>query len=188
MPAGRMKRRIAEACCWLVVGPLLLAYRLRLVGFLSVGQALAVVPGRPGVLLRRVWYSRTLAKCGRDLFVDWGAVFRTPLTQVGDHVYVGVRSWLGECVIGSDTMLSGPTLVLSGANTHGIERGRLMRLQEVRHSMTIIGADVWTGAGSVIMADLAQGTVVGAGAVVTRATEEYSVVAGVPARRIGERP
>lgn len=49
--------------------------------------------------------------------------------------------------------------------------------------------DVWIGTRSVILAGipLARGTVVAAGGVVTKDTEPYSVVAGVPARIISRR-
>jgi len=137
--------------------------------------------------IRRAWYEQTLASCGERLYVDWGAVIRSPLTGVGNDVYIGPRSWIGECHDRSDTMLSGPTTVLSGARTHAMKRDQLIRKQVVTHSLTMIGGDVWTGSGSIIMADLARGSVVGAGSVVTQPTEEYEVVAGVPARRIGER-
>ena len=49
-----------------------------------------------------------------------------------------------------------------------------------------IGNDVWFGAGSSVMpgVSIASGTVVGANAVVTKNTELFAVVAGVPARTI----
>lgn len=48
----------------------------------------------------------------------------------------------------------------------------------------IIEDDVWIGAGSVIMPGiiLKKGTVVGANSVVTKSTEEYSIVVGAPAK------
>ena len=53
----------------------------------------------------------------------------------------------------------------------------------------VIEDDVWIGAGAVIMpgTTLRRGTVVGANAVVTRDTEEYSVVVGAPAKKIRTR-
>jgi len=182
-----LTRRIAREYCRLAVAPLVAAYRLRMVGFRTVSELLSLVPGMAGVGIRRAWYERTLASCGERLYVDWGAVIRSPLTGVGNDVYIGPRSWIGECHVGSDTMLSGPTVMLSGARTHGMKRDQLIRKQVVTHSLTMIGRDVWTGSGAIIMADLAQGSVVGAGSVVTQATEEYEVVAGVPARKIGKR-
>lgn len=53
----------------------------------------------------------------------------------------------------------------------------------------VINDDVWIGAGAVIMPGitLAKGTVIGANAVVTKDTEEYSIYVGVPARKIRNR-
>jgi acetyltransferase-like isoleucine patch superfamily enzyme len=53
----------------------------------------------------------------------------------------------------------------------------------------VIEDDVWIGAGAVIMPGirLRKGTVVGANAVVTKDTEEFTVVVGAPARAIKKR-
>ena len=51
----------------------------------------------------------------------------------------------------------------------------------------IIEDDVWIGAGAKILDGIVirKGTIVCAGAVVTKNTEEYNIVAGVPAKTIG---
>lgn len=53
----------------------------------------------------------------------------------------------------------------------------------------VIGNDVWIGYGAQIMPGciIKDGTVIGAGAVVTHSTEKYGVYGGVPARKIGTR-
>ena len=53
----------------------------------------------------------------------------------------------------------------------------------------VIGDDVWIGAGAVIVpgVTLANGTVVGANAVVTKDTQPYGVYVGAPARYIRRR-
>lgn len=58
------------------------------------------------------------------------------------------------------------------------------KLQRVR-----VGHDVWIGYGAVIMPGvcLGNGSVVGAGSVVTRDVEPYTIVAGGPARKIRKR-
>ena len=53
----------------------------------------------------------------------------------------------------------------------------------------IVEDDVWIGANTVILKNvfIGKGAIVAAGAVVTSNIEEYSIVAGVPARKIGQR-
>lgn len=57
-----------------------------------------------------------------------------------------------------------------------------------RHKVTI-GHDVWIGHGAVVLPGVSIGTgaVVGAGAVVSKPVDPYTVVAGVPARRLRDR-
>lgn len=54
----------------------------------------------------------------------------------------------------------------------------------------VIGNDVWLGANVVVVANVSIGdhAIVGAGAVVTRDVEPWTIVGGVPARPIGKRP
>lgn len=53
----------------------------------------------------------------------------------------------------------------------------------------MVGNDVWIGAGAHILRNvtIGDGAVIAAGAVVTKNVEPYSVVAGVPAKKIGQR-
>jgi maltose O-acetyltransferase len=54
---------------------------------------------------------------------------------------------------------------------------------------TVVSDYVWVGVRAVVMPGvrLGKGCVVGAGAVVTQDVDEYCIVAGIPARKIGER-
>jgi acetyltransferase-like isoleucine patch superfamily enzyme len=53
----------------------------------------------------------------------------------------------------------------------------------------VIEDDCWLGAGAIVVdgVRIGRGSVVGAGAVVTRDVEPYSVVVGVPARKVATR-
>ncbi|MCP5007919.1 MAG: acyltransferase, partial [Planctomycetes bacterium] len=50
-----------------------------------------------------------------------------------------------------------------------------------------IGEDTWIGNGSVVMANIGKKCIVGAGSVVTKDVEEYSIVAGNPAKLLKKR-
>lgn len=116
---------------------------------------------------------------------------RDGILQIGDDTAVTREANLvggADIVIGKKCLL-GPRVTIN-ANDHAMERERPIREQGFVHKSVHIEDDCWTGANVVIAkgVTLARGTVVGANAVVTKSTEPYSIVAGVPARKIGERP
>lgn len=105
---------------------------------------------------------------------------------INTNVQIGAAG--GKIVIGNCVMIA-PNVVLRAVN-HDMRRGPVpMRHRAPVGGKITIEDDVWIGSNAVITADvtIARGTVVGAGAVVNTSTEPYSIVGGVPARKIGER-
>ena len=146
-------------------------------------QGLSLFPGRTGDYLRRPFYRAVLAAWGPGTTVSFGTIFATRAVRLGSHVYVGAHCNISHCAIGDDTMLGSNVIVLSGGRNHGIDRMDLpMRLQESRYEPVSIGRDVWVGNGAIILADIADHAVVGAGAVVTRPVPAAAIVVGNPAR------
>jgi galactoside O-acetyltransferase len=94
----------------------------------------------------------------------------------------------GQILIDEDCLI-GPGVVFRTANHNYHDRNTLIRLQGHSSADIIVEKDVWIGANAVILpgVTIGRGSVVGAGAVVTRNVESYSVVAGVPAKKIKER-
>lgn len=66
---------------------------------------------------------------------------------------------------------------------------RLCDMEAITKGPIVIKDDVWIGFGSVILSGVTvgQGAVIAAGAVVTSDVEPYSIVGGVPAKKIGYR-
>lgn len=168
--------------------PIFLGYRLRIISFTTVGQSLSLIPGLLGVAVRRVWYARTLERCGENLVVDFLGSIRTPKTKIGKDCYIGRANWVGWAEIG-DNFLSGNAVTIhSGNEQHNWQSiDEPIRTQSGKHRMLRIGEDVWIGSHTSVLNDISKGTVVGSGSVVTKTFPEYSVIAGVPAKVIRMR-
>jgi virginiamycin A acetyltransferase len=183
-----LARPVADALGVILTLPLVVLFRLRLLRYATVSNGLALMPGSVGTVLRRAWYKQTLAGCGRNLVVDFGAGIRTPRSRLGDNCYIGLWSWIGWAEIGDDFMSGSHLVVLSGRRQHEFGRPDVpMRLQPGTHRCVKIGEDVWAGASVTIAEDIAPHTVIASGAVVTKSFEPYDIIGGVPAKPIGSR-
>jgi len=93
-----------------------------------------------------------------------------------------------DLVIGDNVRIAANVTIL-GAERNVKRRDALIVEQGHTHRPTRIGDDVLVGAGVVIIAGCTIGTgaVIGAGSVVNHDVPPYAIVAGVPARVIGQR-
>lgn len=99
-------------------------------------------------------------------------------------------SHTGKLIVKKYSVISSGCIIVPG--THKLKVGVPFYLAAQKHIGDIdydivIDEDCWIGAGCILLPDvhIGRGTVVGAGAVVTKDTLPYSVVAGTPARIIG---
>jgi acetyltransferase-like isoleucine patch superfamily enzyme len=109
----------------------------------------------------------------------------------GDRVYIGPKCTLygdGGITIGDDAQL-GPHVVVVAANHIFGDVTKIVLDQGIERLGITIGRDVWIGANATILDGTAIGdqAVIAAGAVVTEDVSARAIVAGVPARPIGER-
>ena len=110
---------------------------------------------------------------------------------VGDHSNIGPYSYIGcsgLIQIGSNVMIS-PRVSIYAEN-HVIAGVDIpMKEQGVTQKGVVIEDDCWIAANSVILdgVRIGRGSVVAAGAVVSRDVPPFSIVAGVPARVIKNR-
>lgn len=94
----------------------------------------------------------------------------------------------GGVTIGRDVLI-GPGAQLISYQHRYSERDQPISAQGYSYAPTVVEDDVWIGSNAIILAGvtIGRGSVVGAGAVVTKSCAPYSVLAGVPARVIKTR-
>lgn len=92
-----------------------------------------------------------------------------------------------DITLGSYT-ISGGFVHIQSSN-HGLEKSQKIWLQKHTYGKIIIDEDVWLGANCTILqgVKVGEGAVIAAKAVVTNDVTPYSIVGGIPAKKIGER-
>lgn len=186
--ATRVAMAVAGVLTWPLVLPLALLARLSGFVYITLAQLLAVFPHVVGVICRYEFYRFTLRRCGRNVNVGFGSYFLYRDVEVGDHVLIGAFNIVHHCDFGSYVLTAEHCTFLSGSTYHRFERTDVpMALQGGELRRIALADDCWIGAHGVVMADVGTGAIVAAGAVVNKAVEPYTIVAGVPARVIGER-
>lgn len=190
----RWAKSLALGVATIVILPELLSYRVRarFLGcdrsFQNSCQTLALIPGTLGQFLRRAFLCRTLRSCHPTVTVEWGACLTKVDAVLEENVYIGPGCQIGLVHLERDVLLAAGVHVPSGAQTHGFSRPDApIREQAGERKQVRIGAGTWVGSGAVVMADVGQSAVIGAGAVVTRPVADWTVAAGVPARAFKRR-
>lgn len=178
--------------------------------------ALRHIPGRCGLYFRAFYYRVRMGRVGVNFRAEPGfrvefpasifvgercyfgpglKLYATPSSKIviGDNfsansnVMINIRG-RGSIVIGNNVLI-GPNVVIR-ANNHKFELVHIpIADQEMTEGDIVIGDDVWIGSNAVILPNVHIGTgaVVAAGAIVTKNIDNFSIVAGVPARKIGDR-
>ncbi len=145
----------------------------------------ALLPGMPGVFLRRAFYSFTLKQCSLSCHIGFGSLICHREAVVEAQAYLGNYTILGSARIRSGSVLGSRVSVPSGKHVHQRRSdGTWGPMDRERMEPVDIGPDAWVGEGAVILASVAHGALVGAGSVVTEPVPANTVVGGNPARII----
>jgi acetyltransferase-like isoleucine patch superfamily enzyme len=105
-------------------------------------------------------------------------------TTVGYHAFIFASNSIN---VGEDCLIA-PFVYLVDSN-HGTRRDERINRQPNSTAPIMIGNDVWIGAKATVLAGvtIGDGAIVASGALVNRDVPPYAIVAGTPAKVIGER-
>lgn len=135
---------------------------------------------------------RMFKKCGHISTIDRHAYFGTgSQIEMGDFSGIGAYCVVpGNTIIGRYVMMAPEVHIVN--NNHRISSTEIpmcMQGADTDHPPTVIEDDVWLGVRAILTPGhrIGQGSVVAAGAVVTKDVAPYSVVGGNPAKIIKSR-
>lgn len=131
---------------------------------------------------------RILHHARMEVFSEWHGQKLAPQVQIGKEVNIGQNFHLacaGKLVIGNRVIISGNVLITD--LEHGYqETDEGIYQQDLLVKETRIGEDCFIGYGAAIQAGsvLGKHCIVGTNAVVRGVFDDYSVIAGVPAKMV----
>jgi len=139
-----------------------------------------------GKLARHIFKST-----GKNITLEDGAYFgKGDRITIGDNSGIGTKCQLyGKITIGKDVLMAPEVIILTRNHKHN-KTDVPMRIQGFEDEKeVIIEDDVWIGTRAIIMPGvrIGKGSIVGAGSVVTKNVEPYSIVGGVPAKELKKR-
>jgi len=151
------------------------------------------MPGRLGFLLRKKVLQKRFKKAGKNLRIHKGCrIINIDKLEVGDNVHFGVDSYIqagGGITIGDFTEMGPGTKIWSQTHIYD-EPEKQLEGAGYEYNKVTIGKNVWIGANAFIM----PGVIIDDGCVVSACSlvglkqwPQNSIIAGNPARKIGER-
>lgn len=144
--------------------------------------------------VRRIRYEicrHMFASCGSNVNVEYGALINSGAKiHIGNNSGIGYKAFIsGPLVIGHNVIM-GPNCTFLSINRNTSLTDRPMLGQGyLPAAAPVIEDDVWIGANVTVLPGvrIGHGSIVAAGAVVSRDVPSYSVAAGNPARVIKKR-
>jgi virginiamycin A acetyltransferase len=151
-------------------------------------ELMSLVPGLIGQYLRQAFLGWTIEYCHPSASIGFGTVFSKAGARIDENVYIGGHCHIGWVHMLRDVLIASGVHITSGAKMHGSDDvTRPIKEQEGENTLVTIGQGVWIGSLAVVMADVGHDSIIGAGAVVTKAIPERVIAAGVPAKVIRNR-
>lgn len=141
----------------------------------------------PSHVIRNIYLKCFKCTIGKGTRIDL-TTYILPISRLhlGMHTHINRGCLLraaGGITIGNNVSISYKCNIMSGS--HKVNSPTF----ESEHKSIVIEDYVWIGVGATILkgVTIGQGAVVAAGSVVTKDVPPYAIVAGVPAKVIGER-
>lgn len=115
-----------------------------------------------------------------------GANVRIPVEQIGNNVFFGLYGYFNGDVTVEDDVLIGPHCSIVASN-HKFDPTTGCFSLRSKEAPVVIGRGSWLASNVTVTpgVKIGKANLVCAGSVVTKSTQDYAIVAGVPAKQVG---
>ena len=109
--------------------------------------------------------------------------------SIGKHCQINENVFIQGASIGDYVMLAADVKIINLKHRFSSKAIPMIKQGREKYVNPVIEDDVWVGRGVIILPGvrISKGCIIGAGSVVTKDTEEYSIYGGIPARLIRKR-
>ena len=145
----------------------------------------------PSCHIRKLIYGLLGSNVGKHVVFHFRTEIRNPIgLEVGEGSIIGDNALLDArngIIMGKNVNLSSNVSIYTEQHDH---RDPQFRCTNLYNKQVMIGDRAWIGSNAIILpgVKIGEGAVCCAGCVVTKDVEPYAVVAGVPAKKVNERP
>lgn len=146
----------------------------------------------------REYYKTKFYSFGKNSYFGNECIFTFSHIEVGEHTFIGGKSVIqsahGRIIIGNHVMFGVGVHIHGGNHIYDVP-GIFMdevKKEDGHDGTVLIQDDVWIGSNAIIVAGgkdltIGEGSIIAAGAIVTKDVEPYSIMAGIPAKKIKKR-
>lgn len=146
----------------------------------------------------REYYKTKFHSFGKNSYFGNECIFTFSHIEVGEHTFIGAKSVIqsahGRIIIGNHVMFGAGVHIHGGNHIYNVP-GIFMdevKKEDGHDGKVIIQDDVWIGSNAIIVAGgkdltIGEGSIIAAGAIVTKDVEPYSIMAGIPAKKKKDR-
>lgn len=180
-------KRLLLGICVFIVSPFIILTRLEeLIRseelFHVFGGLLSLFPDRPGSYLRVAYYWATLNKLSLDVFISQGSYFSHRRVEIGKNSSLGAYCVIGSVKIGEEVLIASRVSILSGRHQHDFPTNQERKWGETVVKTVQTWNRRWIGEDAIVLADVGDASIVGAGSVVVKPIPDHTVAAGNPAK------
>ncbi|MVN22039.1 acyltransferase [Mucilaginibacter arboris] len=138
----------------------------------------------------RVGILKRIIIIGQNNYIQSGFRFgMKDVLTIGNNCQINENVYIQSAIIGNHVLIAQNVAILAVTHVFDSTYMPIIKQGSTKANPVVIDDDVWIGRNSVIMPGikLGKGSIIGAGAIVTKNVPSYAIVGGIPAKIIRYR-